>query len=362
MGASPEILVIAADPLLRKAVTETLTALSDGGVEAITPVRVTPERVGAAEVVVIAATDGNLADLEKGLAVVAAAGRPVILVAVGGRDAGGSVATRLAVPPALRIAIPDLNVRDELSRAAPRLHAALKQARMPGSRSPEPAQPPVPAAKTGMAPRQPERPGGPEGRPPGMPYLGPVVCIGASTGGTDALLSVLSGLPRDCAPIAIVQHMPEAYVGAFAGRLDQSCAIDVALAADGVALRPGLAVVGPGGRQFRLRKDARGIWTSLGEADRIGGHCPAADELMKSAAQELGRRAIGILLTGMGRDGADGLLAMRRAGARTAAQDEATSVVYGMPKAAMEIGAADSILALSRIAGWISGLTPTLRK
>jgi len=120
--------------------------------------------------------------------------------------------------------------------------------------------------------------------------------------------------------------------------------------------------VAPGGRQLRVRKDAKGIWIQLGESERIGGHSPAVDVLMKSASEELGRRAIGVLLTGMGRDGADGLLAMRRAGARTAAQDEATSTVYGMPKAAQEIGAADSILALTRIAGWISGLTPTLKK
>ena len=343
------ILVVAADPLLRKAAAGALATLADGEVEAITPVRVSPDRLAAAEVVVLAASAADLADLEKAIKVIVVAARPLVLVTVGTGDAGDTLAARLKIPSAMRIAVPDLNVRDELSRAAPRLAAALKQARLQGPSTSEP-RPAEPEAGRERAPA------------PGIPYLGPVVCIGASTGGTDALLTVLSAMPANCAPIAIVQHMPEAYVGSFAERLDQACAIDVALADDAVPLRRGLALVGPGGRQFRLRKDARGIWTSLGETDRIGGHCPAADELMKSAAHELGRRAIGVLLTGMGRDGADGLLAMRRAGARTAAQDEATSVVYGMPKAAVDIGAADTVLPLPRMAGWISGLTPTLLK
>jgi len=115
-----------------------------------------------------------------------------------------------------------------------------------------------------------------------------------------------------------------------------------------------LAVVAPGGRQLRLHKDSGGIWTRAGEAERIGGHCPSVDVLMTSAAEELGSRAIGIVLTGMGRDGAAGLLAMRRAGARTVAQDEASSTVYGMPKAAAEEGAAARILPLEKMADWIA--------
>jgi len=358
MTAPQGVLVIAADPLLRKSATEVLARLGDGGVEAVPPSRATPERIGAAEIVVLAAFGDDLPQMERAIEAVAAAARPILLITAGTADTGRPVASRLKIPSQLCVLIPELNIRDELLQAAPRLEAALKQARSLGAR----ASPPPAAAATGGKPIFAQRVSAVvPGVPPDTPYLGPVVCIGASTGGTDAVLAVLSGLAPDSPPIAIVQHMPEAYVGDFAERLDRNCVIDVELARDNIALRPGLAVVAPGGRQLRVRKDAKGIWIKLGESERIGGHSPAVDVLMKSASEELGRRAIGVLLTGMGRDGAEGLLAMRRAGARTAAQDEATSVVYGMPKAAQEIGAADSILALPRIAGWISGLTPTLK-
>lgn len=214
---------------------------------------------------------------------------------------------------------------------------------------------PIAAAQTVRPPAAP--------RPvaPGAPYLGVVICIGASTGGTDALLAVLSKTPRSSPPIVVVQHMPEAYVGDFAARLDRSSPMDVSLAQDDLPLRAGLAVVAPGGRQLRLHKDSRGIWTRSGEASRFGGHCPAVDVLMLSAAEQLGKRAIGVVLTGMGRDGADGLLAMREAGARTVAQDEATSVVYGMPRAAFENGGADTVLPLGKVAEFVSGLVMSLR-
>lgn len=360
MTAPQGVLVIAADPLLRKSTTEVLARLGDGGVEAIPPSRATPERIEAAGIVVLAAFGGDLPLMEKAIEAVAAAARPILLITAGPADAGHPVASRLKIPSQLCVRIPELNIRDELLQAAPRLESALKQARLLVARASSSSSPA--AVSIGMKPILAHRVSAVvPGVPPDTPYLGPVVCIGASTGGTEAVLAVLSGLGPDSPPVAIVQHMPEAYVGDFAERLDRSCAIDVELARDNIALRPGLAVVAPGGRQLRLRKDAKGIWIKLGESERIGGHSPAVDVLMKSASEELGRRAIGVLLTGMGRDGADGLLAMRRAGARTAAQDEATSVVYGMPKAAQEIGAADSILALTRIAGWISGLTPTLK-
>lgn len=355
MAGNHEVLVIAADPLLRKAVAEKLVQLSDGGrVEAISPARATRERIAGAELVAIAAFEEDLASLTAAVAAIAAAGRPTVLVAAGLPDGGRSTIAALNMPAELLVAIPRLNIRDELARASARLEAALKQARMRSWRPPERL-----VGKSEAAPVERPKRSDPD---PSPLYLGTVVCIGASTGGTDALEEVLSGMGRHCPPIAIVQHMPEAYLGSFAERLNQSCTIDVGLATDEMRLRPGLAVLAPGGRQFRLRKDPKGIWTKLGEAERFGGHSPAVDVMMKSAAEELGKRALGVILTGMGRDGADGLLAMRRAGARTAAQDEATSVVYGMPKAAFECGAADSVLPLGKIAGWISGLTLTLTK
>ena len=266
-------------------------------------------------------------------------GRPLLLITAGESTEGRTVAAQLKIPSGQLISIPELDIRSELKAASSNIEASLRQARVDRPRSASAPAAPRPAPVRTQTSAETAKPRPPEDL--GAPYLGMVICIGASTGGTDALLTVLSGLDRNCPPVAIVQHMPKDYVEDFAKPLDQSCSIDVVIAHDSQQLRPGLAVVAPGDRQFRLRKGNKGIWTALGESDRIGGHCPAVDVMMKSAAQELGKKAVGVILTGMGRDGADGLLEMRRAGARTVAQDEASSVVYGMPKVAFEEKAAD---------------------
>lgn len=351
------ILVVAADPLLRRAVTESLTELKTlGEVTAVTPTRATTDRLAATDAVVIAGGDGDARTLKPAVAGAAGAGKPVVFVAVGAGDGGAPALVALGGPGAFSVEVPDLDIRAQLGSVAPRVAAALRRAEAaqvsagPGAAASAPAA--AALSRPSIAPRP---------LAPGSPYLGVVICIGASTGGTDALLSILSKTPRTSPPIVIVQHMPEAYVGDFAARLDRSSPLDVSMAQDDLPLRMGLAVVAPGGRQLRLRKDARGIWTQSGEADRVGGHCPAVDALMKSAAEQLGKRAIGVVLTGMGRDGADGLLAMREAGARTVAQDEATSIVYGMPKAAFENGAADSVVPLEKVAEFVSGLVMSFR-
>ncbi|MEQ8332742.1 CheB methylesterase domain-containing protein [Nisaea sp.] len=361
MNGPDGILVVASDPLLRKVVTETIMPVTGGAeVIAVSQNRATPDRLAGAEIVVLAARDNDYPSLAGVFELVMTCGRPVLLITAGESAEGSAVATRLKIPAGQLISIPELDIREELRAAAPRIESALKKVRIDRPRS---APTPASAAPRPVLERarvEQSKPSAPEDF--GAPYLGIVICIGASTGGTDALLTVLSGLDRNCPPVAIVQHMPKDYVEDFAKRLDQSCAIDVVIAHDGQQLRPGLAVVAPGDRQFRLRKGNKGIWTALGESDRIGGHCPAVDVMMKSAAQELGKKAVGVILTGMGRDGADGLLEMRRAGARTAAQDEASSIVYGMPKVAFEEKAADTVLPLQKIAGWISGVTLTLPK
>lgn len=355
------VIVVAADPLLRKAVTETLDALKVlGGVQAITPVRATPERLTDCDAVVIAGSDADQGALKPAVAGAQGAGRPIVFIAVGSGSGGAPALVALGGAGAFSVEVPDLDIRAKLADAAPRVASVLRRAEAaaglaeagsPASRTPTP----IPAPATAS------RPAAPRPTAPGSPYLGVVICIGASTGGTDALLTVLSKTPRTSPPIVIVQHMPEAYVGDFAARLDRASPMDVSLAQDDLPLRMGLAVVAPGGRQLRLRKDNRGIWTSSGEPTRFGGHCPAVDVLMSSAAEQLGKRAIGVVLTGMGRDGADGLLAMRQAGARTVAQDEATSIVYGMPKAAYEDGGADSVVPLGKMAEFVSGLVMSFR-
>lgn len=344
------VVVVAADPLLRKAVSESLNDLKAlGEVTSITPVRATPDRMRATDAVLIAGSDADAATLKPAVAAAIGAGRPVVFVIVG--ESGAPALLALGTPGAFSIKVPDLDIRAQLASAAPKIADLLRRA--------EAAQ--VPAAESPTAPAAVRTPAAPRPVAPGAPYLGVVICIGASTGGTDALLTILSRTPRTSPPIVIVQHMPEAYVGDFAARLDRSSPMDVSLAQDDLPLRMGLAVVAPGGRQLRLRKDGHGIWTRSGEPGRFGGHSPAVDVLMNSAAEQLGKKAIGVVLTGMGRDGADGLLAMREAGARTIAQDEATSIVYGMPKAAYENGGADTVLPLGKVADFVSGLVMSFR-
>ena len=346
------VLAVAGDPLLRKALGEALAAVTGiGDVSVQSPLRANAERVGQARAVILAGSDGDAGVLQAPAKATVAAGRALVIVAVCKAGARATALTQLGANAVVEV--PDLNIKDELAKASSKIASALRRAedKMKGAA-------PIPTAATPSASPAPA-----PARPSlsGANYLGVVICVGASTGGTDALIEVLSKVPQSTPPIVIVQHMPENYVGDFAARLNRASPMEVALAQDDLALRPGLAVVAPGGRQLRLKKDAAGIWTRSGEATRFGGHSPAADVLMGSAAEELGRKAIGVLLTGMGRDGADGLLAMRRAGARTVAQDEASSVVYGMPKAAFEVGAADTVVGLPKMAEWINGLVFSFR-
>jgi two-component system chemotaxis response regulator CheB len=163
-----------------------------------------------------------------------------------------------------------------------------------------------------------------------------VIAIGASTGGVEALFAVLSALPVNCPPVLIVQHMPAAFTAGFAARLDRLCKIRVVEAVDGTAIVPGTAYVAPGGRHMGLSHGR----IKLSDAAPVTGHRPSVDYLFHSIAP-LGDRATGVILTGMGADGATGLRAMRDAGARTLGQNEASCIVYGMPRAAREAGAVE---------------------
>jgi two-component system, chemotaxis family, protein-glutamate methylesterase/glutaminase len=177
-----------------------------------------------------------------------------------------------------------------------------------------------------------------------------VVAIGASTGGTEALREVLTALPADSPGIVIVQHMPEHFTRAFAQRLDGLSQIRVQEARDGDRILPGHALIAPGNYHMRVVRSGANYNVEVFMAEPVNRHRPSVDVLFYSCARHLGRNAIGVLMTGMGGDGARGLLAMRQAGARTLAQDEATSVVFGMPKEAIELGAVGEVLSLNRIA------------
>ncbi|MFN8548715.1 MAG: chemotaxis response regulator protein-glutamate methylesterase [Candidatus Eisenbacteria bacterium] len=177
-----------------------------------------------------------------------------------------------------------------------------------------------------------------------------VIALGASTGGTEALREVLAALPANAPGILVVQHMPERFTTSFAERLDSLCRVRVREAADGDRVLPGHVLLAPGNWQMELTRSGATYQVSVQQTPPVNRHRPSVDVLFDSCARFAGSNAVGALLTGMGADGARGLLAMRRAGARTLAQDEATSVVFGMPKEAIQLGAAEEVLPLPSIA------------
>lgn len=191
---------------------------------------------------------------------------------------------------------------------------------------------------------------------------GRVVLIGASMGGVDALLHVLTALPRNCPPTVVVQHMPPLFTKSFAARLDRACLPSVSEAGGEEPLETGRVLVAPGGNMHLQIVKRGGLSCRLVEGDLVSGHRPSIDVLFNTGARALGNQALGVILTGMGRDGAEGLLALRGAGAETIGQDEATSLVYGMPRAAFEIGAVETQLPLQKIGGRIVASTNRQRQ
>ena len=214
-------------------------------------------------------------------------------------------------------------------------------------------------AKVKAASRARVRPGAP--RPAANPAVRPaagggglrtthkVIAIGASTGGCEAIANVLGALPADAPGIVAVIHMPEGFTKSFAARLDKSCAVRVSEARDGDRVVPGHALIAPGGLHLEVARSGAMTTVRVRPGDPVNRHRPSVDVMFHSCARELGPNVTGAILTGMGDDGARGLVAMRRAGARTYAQDEATCVVFGMPKEAIAMGGADEVLPLHRI-------------
>ncbi|MBW8888808.1 MAG: chemotaxis response regulator protein-glutamate methylesterase [Fibrobacteres bacterium] len=176
-----------------------------------------------------------------------------------------------------------------------------------------------------------------------------VVAIGASTGGTQALQAVLTALPANAPGILIVQHMPEHFTRSFATRLDTLCAMEVKEAEDGDSVVPGRVLIAPGNHHMELMRDGAAYRAVVRGGPQVSRHRPSVDVLFHSVARYAGRNAVGVILTGMGHDGAEGLLAMRQAGAATLAQDEASCVVFGMPKEAIAFGAAEKVASLDLI-------------
>lgn len=185
-----------------------------------------------------------------------------------------------------------------------------------------------------------------------------LVAIGTSTGGTQALEEVLTGLPRVCPGLVIVQHMPEKFTAAFAARLDGLCRISVKEAQNNDRVVPGRALIAPGGRHMMLKRSGAQYFVEVRDGPLVNRHRPSVDVLFRSVARHAGANAVGIIMTGMGDDGAAGLLEMRQAGARTLAQDEDSCVVFGMPKEAIKRGGVERTVPLSAIAREIQAVAP----
>lgn len=188
-----------------------------------------------------------------------------------------------------------------------------------------------------------------------------VIAIGASTGGVEALTAVLSRFPANCPPTIVTQHMPPLFMTTFAARLDRICAPSIVEAETGCPLRVGQVYLAPGGRHLELTSVGQPR-CRLSDAPKVNGHRPSVDVMFASVARTLGPKAVGVILTGMGNDGAEGLSRMREAGAETIGQDEATSVVYGMPRAAFERGAVCRQLPIERIGERLVQITNAMTK
>lgn len=176
-----------------------------------------------------------------------------------------------------------------------------------------------------------------------------VIAIGSSTGGTVALKTILTQMPKNCPGIVIVQHMPPDFTGQFAARLNKICEIDVKEAKNGDQLKVGQALIAPGGYHMVVRKKGSDYFVEIGIGEKISGHKPSVDVLFRSVAKSAGADALGVILTGMGSDGARGMLDMKKAGSKTIAQDEKSCVVFGMPKVAIELGGVGKVLSLEEI-------------
>lgn len=237
---------------------------------------------------------------------------------------------------------PKLGVRDFLHESALLLVDVVKsaaQARLkPATLAPlMPRRTANAASRLGSSPRV-------------TPSADKIIAIGASTGGTEAVREFLQAMSPSCPPIVIVQHMPEVFTRSFASRLDADCGIEVKEAADGDRLQAGRALIAPGNYHLAVQRSGFTYIAQVREGPLVSRHRPSVDVLFRSVAKSVGCNAVGILMTGMGSDGAQGLLEMRRSGAETIAQDESTSVVFGMPKEAIALGAAVAVVPLPRIA------------
>jgi len=237
---------------------------------------------------------------------------------------------------------PKVGVREFLHESAVILIDAVWSASLARRRA-KPAPPPASRLTAGaVLPHKARR--------KGSARIDCLIAVGASTGGTEALRVLLKAMPSDCPPIVIVQHMPEVFTRAFANRLNGECAVAVKEAENGDRLQTGQAFVAPGNLHMMVERGSTGMTIRLKDGPLVSRHRPSVDVLFRSVAISAGAKAVGVILTGMGDDGAEGMIEMKEAGASTIAQNEASCVVFGMPREAIARGAVDLVLPLEKIA------------
>ncbi len=260
-------------------------------------------------------------------------------------DHGGETAMAALAAGAVHILTkPQTGVKDFLESKQHDLINAVKAAAKAKVKAGVKLPPPVPAQKLNADAVL------PAGKPTAMAKTTErVVAIGTSTGGTQALEAILTALPDICPGIVIVQHMPEKFTALFAQRLNGLCNIEVREAQDGDRVLPGRALIAPGGKHLLLERSGAQYHVKVVNGPLVNRHRPSVDVLFRSVARSAGKNALGIIMTGMGDDGARGLKEMRDAGAHTVAQDEASCVVFGMPKEAIRLGAAQEVMPLQHI-------------
>lgn len=276
---------------------------------------------------------------------------PVVMCSSLMTEGSGALAAAMEAGAVEAIAKPQMDVRGFLEESATLIRDAVKGAakaklgvaRRTGARDAVPdARDDGPAEKlTADAVLAPRQTRGGAGSPGAVAQGERLIAIGASTGGTEALRVLLEALDVDAPPIVVVQHMPEAFTGPFARRLDGLCQLAVREAQDGDVVRRGQALIAPGGRHLLLRRLGAEYRVNVRSGPLVSRHRPSVDVLFRSAAQNAGPNAVGVIMTGMGDDGARGLLEMREAGAITLGQTEESCAVYGMPAAAMRLGAVE---------------------